>query len=135
MRSSSIAVPASFFGMILGLAGLGGDWRVAARIWSLPAWIGEIVMLVAVVVWAVLVLLYVAKWFSHREQALAELNHPIQCCFIGLFPVSTLLVALAVQPYAQLVAIALFFAGAVGTLGFSVWRHGGLWRGSRDPAS
>jgi tellurite resistance protein len=121
--------------MILGLAGLGGDWRVAARIWSLPAWIGEIVMLVAVVVWAVLTLLYVAKWFSHREQALAELNHPIQCCFIGLFPVSTLLVALAVQPYAQLVAIALFFAGAVGTLGFSVWRHGGLWRGSRDPAS
>jgi tellurite resistance protein len=28
-----IAVPASFFGIILGLVGLGSCWRVAAKLW------------------------------------------------------------------------------------------------------
>jgi tellurite resistance protein len=31
-----IAVPASFFGIILGLVGLGNCWRVAGKIWHLP---------------------------------------------------------------------------------------------------
>src|SRR5438445_158600 len=30
-------MPASFFGIVLGLAGLGGAWRVAGRVWHLPS--------------------------------------------------------------------------------------------------
>jgi tellurite resistance protein len=32
-----MALPTAFFGMILGLVGLGSGWRIAATIWSYPA--------------------------------------------------------------------------------------------------
>ncbi|MEO8005362.1 MAG: dicarboxylate transporter/tellurite-resistance protein TehA [Betaproteobacteria bacterium] len=135
MSLKNISVPASYFGMILGLVGLGSDWRYANTLWILPAVVGEAIMLISGVLWLVLMLLYISKWLWHREDAIAELKHPIQCCFIGLVPVSTVLVSLALQPHARSVALVLFFVGAIGTLLFSVWRHGGLWRGGRDPAS
>jgi tellurite resistance protein len=128
-----IDVPAAFFCMILGLVGLGNCWRVASKIWHLPAWIGEAIMLLVVAVWLVLLLLYVSKWLWARAEALAEFNHPILCCFVGLVPVSTLLVSLAISPYARALAVALFMVGAIGQLSFGVYRSGQLWMGGRKP--
>jgi len=129
------AVPAAFFGMILGLVGLGGCWRLAAKLWRLPGWIGETLMLGATVVWAVLILLYVAKWIWRRPEALAEFQHPVLCCFIGLVPVSTALIGLALLPYSRKAAFALALIGVVGQLGFGIYRTGRLWMGGRDPAT
>ena len=133
LKVDRITVPASFFGMILGLVGLGSCWRVAAKIWHLPAWIGESIMLLAVVVWLVLVLLYISKWLWAREDALTEFEHPVLCCFIGLVPVSTVLVSLAIAPYSHTIAIVLFGFGAIGQLIFGVYRSGRLWMGGRTP--
>jgi len=126
-------MPASSFSMVLGLVGLGSCWRVAGKIWHLPAWIGESIMLLAVVIWFVLLLLYISKWLWAKEDALDEFEHPILCCFIGLVPVSTLLVALAVMPYSHTIAVALFVVGAIGQLGFGVYRSGQFWMGGREP--
>lgn len=135
MTLKNFSVPASLFGMILGLVSLGAAWRVANRLWIASAKVGEIVMLVACVVWAVLIFLYVAKWIWNRAEALAEWNDPVQCCFIGLIPISTMLIATALEPYAHAIALVLFFVGATCTALFTIWRLGGLWRGGRDPAS
>jgi tellurite resistance protein len=45
-------------------------------------------MLSATVVWAVLLVLYVMKAFVAWEAVLDEIEHPIQCCFIGLVGVA-----------------------------------------------
>jgi tellurite resistance protein len=129
------AIPASFFGMVFGILGLGNCWRIASRIWALPSGVGEGLMLIGSFVWAVLLILFLAKWFIHRGEALAEFEHPIQCCFVGLVPVSTMLVALAALPYSRPLAIALFVAGMSGTVVFVVYRTGQLWMGGRDPDS
>ncbi|MBW4518591.1 MAG: dicarboxylate transporter/tellurite-resistance protein TehA [Scytolyngbya sp. HA4215-MV1] len=126
-------IPASFFGMILGLVGLGNCWRVAAKIWHLPAWIGEAIMLFSVAIWLGLLLLYVSKWLGAREEALAEFEHPVLCCFVGLVPVSTVLVALAISPYTRAIAVVLFVVGAIAQLSFGVYRSGRLWMGGRQP--
>lgn len=128
-------IPASFFGMVLGLSGLAGAWRQAALAWQLPAVIGEALTALATVVWAVLVLLYGLKWLVAREDALAEARHPVACCFIGLAGVATLLVAGGLAPYSTPAATVLFAAGTAFTLLFAVWRTGGLWQGERDPAT
>ncbi|HEY9885255.1 MAG TPA: dicarboxylate transporter/tellurite-resistance protein TehA [Thermosynechococcaceae cyanobacterium] len=133
LKVDRVTVPASFFGMILGLVGLGSCWRGATKIWHLPAWIGESIMLLAVVVWLVLVLLYISKWLSAREDALTEFEHPVFCCFIGLVPVSTVLVALAIAPHFHAIAVTLFGVGAAGQLSFGVYRSGRLWMGGRSP--
>ena len=130
-----LGVPASFFGIVLGLVGLGASWRIAARVWGLPSQIGEAIMLIAFIAWAALLLLYCAKWLWRRAEALVEFEHPIQCCFIGLIPVSTMLIALAVLPYGRPFAAAIGGIGAAGQLAFAVYRTGTLWTGGRDPAT
>jgi tellurite resistance protein len=124
-------VPASFFGMVLGLGGLANSWRAAHRVWGLPAWIGEAVFVVGALVWAVLVLLYVRKWVVAAEQARAELRQPIQCCFVGLLGVATMLIAGGALPHTRIVGLALLGVGGVYTIAFGVWRTGGLWQGGR----
>ncbi|MQT15108.1 dicarboxylate transporter/tellurite-resistance protein TehA [Rhizobiales bacterium Sp-1] len=129
------AIPASFFGMVLGLSGLGVAWRAAHRVWGLPAAIGETLMALAALVWLAVSVLYVLKWVFRREAARQELDHPVQCCFVGLMGVATMLVGgAAQQPYSAAVALVLFALGAAFTLGFALWRTGGLWRGGRDHA-
>ena len=134
MSAYPFPVPASFFGMVLGIVGLGNVWRTAARLWGMPRPVGEMIMLTAVVVWALLLLAYLGKWIWSRSQALAEFRHPVQCCFIGLVPVSTMLIALAIAPYSNEAAWALFALGALGQLAFGIHRTGTLWMGGRDPA-
>jgi len=48
---------ASYFGIVLGLAGLGSAWRGAERAWQLPKFIAGWIYVVAGVVWAALVVL------------------------------------------------------------------------------
>jgi len=55
-------VPASLFGMVLGLVGLGNCWRIATRFWGAPGWIGETIMVIATTVWGLLLLGYAACW-------------------------------------------------------------------------
>jgi tellurite resistance protein len=43
----SSVVPATFFGMVLGLRGLGNGWRATARLWGVPAPVGEALSLAA----------------------------------------------------------------------------------------
>ena len=128
-------IPVSFFGMVLGIAGLGSVWRVAHAVWGLPALIGEALMGLAALVWATLLVLYIRKWIVDRSAAEAELEHPVQCCFVGLVGVATMLVAGGALPYARGLAVALFGAGTLFTLAFAVWRTGGLWHGGREAAA
>jgi tellurite resistance protein len=74
-------VAAAFFGIVLGLAGLGNAWRAAHHVWKAPALIGEALMSLAAIVWALLLLLFILKWIFAREQALGEAHHLVQCCF------------------------------------------------------
>lgn len=128
----SPVVPASFFGIVVGLAGLGNAWRVAARIWGVPAWIGEAIFVLAAVIWFIVTVFYVGKWLWARGQALAGFRHPVQCCFVGLGGVSILLLAIAAVPYSTTLAWCVCALGVVAQLGFAIYRTGSLWQGGRD---
>jgi len=60
---------------------------------------------------------------------MAEFGHPIQCCFIGLIPVSTLLISIWVVTWSEAVGATLVILGCAGQLAFAVYRSGALWRG------
>ncbi|EPE94666.1 potassium-tellurite ethidium and proflavin transporter (plasmid) [Rhizobium grahamii CCGE 502] len=117
------------------MIGLGSSWRAASAIRAVPAGIGEALNLVGVAIWLVLVMLYAAKWIADRNAALAEAENSIQCCFIGLAGVATMLVSLALIPYSRVAAILIFAMGAIFTALFALWRTGVLWRGGRDPTT
>jgi tellurite resistance protein len=132
MSDSIARLPASFFGIVLGIAGLGLAWRGATRVWGMPSQISEVLLSCAAIIWLVLLILYVLKWLLHRQAALTEARHPIQCCFISLVGIATMLIALAVAPYSGVAALVLFVAGAAQQLFFGIWRTGTLWQGGRS---
>ena len=124
-------LPPSMFSIVLGLAGLGAGWRQAVGLWGAPAIIGEAILLLAVVVWVVLAIGFVARAFTRPGDVAAELAHPVQCCFLGLAFVATLLMAGAVKPYSHAAAEIFFWIGLAGHVPFIGWRVGRLWTGGR----
>jgi tellurite resistance protein len=127
--------PASFFGMALGLLALGILWRVAQPLWNLPSVASEAILAVGAAVWAALIALYLAKWLFARAAARTEFEDPIQCCFIGLAPVTTMLTAAAALPYDHMAATILALVGAAGAVIFAVYRTGRLWMGGREESA
>lgn len=125
-------LPASFFGMVLGLSGLGQAWRIASKLWGVPTQIGEAVLLVAALVWLALLLSYLTQAVRHPAVVRNEFKHPVQGSTPALLAVSTLLIVLAVLPYSRTVAWILTAAGISWHLAFSLWHTGALWQGGRD---
>lgn len=126
-------IPASYFGMILGLAGLGQAWRVAARLWGLPAVAGEAVLAVAALVWLLLLAGYLRKALRQPEAVRQEFLHPVQGGTPALLAIATLLIAIAAVPYSPLLAWALTLPAIAWHLAFALWHTGELWQGGRDP--
>ena len=129
------AVPASFFGMPLGTIALGIAWQVASVLWGMPHAIGDGLVFLGSALWAALFVLYVLKWFWQRATAQAELEHPVQCCFVGLAGVVASLASVGIGHHSPTLALALFIVGAAWTLVFALYRTGELWMGGRSPES
>lgn len=118
--------------MVLGLSGLGQAWRVAARLWGLPAIIGEVLLLVASLVWLALLVSYLVQAVTRPDVTANEFRHPVQGSTPALLSVSTLLIVLAAIPYSRPLAWTLAIAAIAWHLAFSLWHTGALWQGGRD---
>ena len=122
-------IPLSYFGIALGTAGLGMSWRYAATVGQAPAWPGEGLLALAGVVWLLLMLAWFTKFLTFRQAFRADFQDLVQCCFISLIPITTIMNGLSLRPYAAAPAEMLIYAGIIGQLIFSMYRAAGLWRG------
>jgi tellurite resistance protein len=127
-------LPASFFALTLGLAETGNAWRFAHHLWSLSAFAGEALEVLAALSFAVFIALYINKWLAHRSAALAETRDPVQSAFLALIPESVILIALALQPYAAGSAAAVFWIGSAANVVYGAWRLAAHWSSQRDAA-
>lgn len=125
-------VPASLFGMVLGMSGLGQAWRVAVRLWGVPTQIGETILVLATLIWAGLLLAYIGQALRQPDVTRREFLHPVQGSTPALLAISTLLISLAVLPYSRSLAWTLAAAGIGWHLAFSLWHTGTLWQGGRE---
>jgi tellurite resistance protein len=124
-------VPAAFFSFVLGLGGLANAWRAAHRVWGFPASIGETFAVVATIVWAAVMALFVLKWILAREAAIEEARHPVQSGAIALAGVSTMLVSAVLLPWSRTATFVLFAIGFLLAAAFGVWQTGRYWQGDR----
>lgn len=124
-------VPAGFFGAVLGLGGLANGWRAASRVWGLPAVIADALALTAVAVWAVVAVLWGAKWLRAREAAKTEMLSPVTGGFGGLVPFATMVAGLAVAGTVPALGQAMMILGILGQIVFVPWFVGRLWTGGR----
>ena len=122
-------IPVSYFSIVLGLSALGLAWRYGAPAVALPKIVGETLLGLATVIWLIFIVAYGVKWLRFRHQAKAELQNLIQCCFISLIPITTILMGLAALPYGFPFSVGLITLGIIGQLVFAAYRAAGLWRG------
>lgn len=122
------------FAMVLGIGGLGNGWRAAARLWAVPAAIGEAFAGAAVLLWLGLVLAYARHWLADPRAALADMQHPAQGMLASLLPVATLIASLALRPHLPMTAWIMALAGLAGVVTFAAWAIGGLWQDGRTAA-
>jgi tellurite resistance protein len=123
-------LPAGYFGMVLGTIGMGFAWRYASQIWPVSHWIGDGLVILAIVIWSLLALAFLTRLLRFPRSVLAEMRHPVMSSFVSLFPATTMLVAIGCAPWLRPLAVGLFSVGVVCQLLYAAWQNAGLWRGS-----
>jgi tellurite resistance protein len=126
-------ITASLFAIPLGLVALGLAWQTAGSIWSMPNWVADALIWSGAILWVFLVTAYLAKWLLRRAEAIAELEHPIQSCFIGLAGVVSLLASIGFSTTHRTLSLGCFFFGIAWTVIFAIYQTGRLWMGESKP--
>jgi tellurite resistance protein len=119
-----LTIPPNFFAITMGLAGFAGVWRLAGELYHLPAAIGVALYVVAVAVYLSLLVAFAMKLVLLPKAMMAELTHPVLGPFYSLLPMSGMLLALGLEPYAHLVALVLFLVFFITTALLGGWMTG-----------
>ncbi|URN97351.1 dicarboxylate transporter/tellurite-resistance protein TehA [Leclercia adecarboxylata] len=122
-------LPAGYYGMVLGIIGMGFAWRYASTIWPVTRWPGDILVALAMVIWLLLTVAFITRLVRFPGSVLAEMRHPVMSSFVSLFPATTMLVAIGFVPWYRPLALCLFTLGVVVQLSYGAWQSAGLWRG------
>ncbi|MDB6077287.1 MAG: C4-dicarboxylate transporter [Akkermansiaceae bacterium] len=125
-------LPVNLFAAVMSISGLALAWRCSAHQFHTPIWISHGIGLVAVVVFFLLSIAYLAKILKHPEVVKNEFNHPIAGNFFGTFNIAVLLLSAVISPYGIAASKVVWTLGSIGTvaLGFTIVSR--LFRGKID---
>ncbi|MDM3886831.1 SLAC1 anion channel family protein [Pseudomonas sp. BCRC 81390] len=125
-------LPINLFGSVMGLAGLSLAWRLSGQYFAIGGELGEAIGAFAGLVFVLLTLGYLTKWFKHPEAVRGEFNHPVASNFFGTVTIALLLLSAVVAPYSPLVGEALWVVGSVLTVLLAVLVISRLLSGAQD---
>jgi tellurite resistance protein len=86
--------PVMMFAIVMGLSGLTIAWQKAGMWLSLPESIGEYLMYLDTVVFAIVALTYLVKLLIYPKEVAEEWNHPVRINFFAAISISMLMLAI-----------------------------------------
>ena len=113
--------PISFFATVMGTAGLAIAWQKAHAVLGAPQLIGQALAWWALALFALVVLIYAAKWAGHPAAVRAELGHPVKLNFFAASSISLLLLAVAFLAAMPAMAHGFWLVGAALHLAFTLY--------------
>ena len=131
-RQTLLTIPPNFFAIPFGLAGLAAVWRYANAQHIAPRSIGEALFVLAAVTFVLLTTALLTKLVVAPRLLRADLTNPIKNPFTSLFPISGMLLALGLVPYAHIIATMLFFIFFTATWLLGGWLTGQWIVGKHD---
>lgn len=111
-RSRLRLFPVSFFAVVMGLAGFAIAVQRAETILGLPPGAGQVLAWMALVVFAVIAILYAMKLVRHPSEVVKELAHPIKLSFFPAISIGLILLSIAVRGTSPGLAFVLLAVGA-----------------------
>lgn len=120
--------PISFFAMVMGLSGLTIGWEKAQHVLGWQLGISPWLAGSALLIFALLALLYGTKVLRFRAAVLAELRHPVKLNFFPAISISLLLLSIAFLHLQPELSRWLWYVGTLLHLGLTfyvinVWMH------------
>ncbi len=134
MTQSVRFVPVGAFGAVMGVGGLALVSRQAHEGLGVPALIGELWAVLAMLLLVGLLVTYGLKALCHRDAVKAEIDHPGQLGFFGSIPIALALVAGCLAPYAVPLAKTLWWVAVLAMVGMQVFSLGRWLEGGIEPA-
>lgn len=106
-------VPVTIFAMVMGVAGLGLAWRKAETVLGASPILGDVLLLLAALLFAVAALTYGLKLARFPKAVRGEFDHPIRSSFFSTIPIAILLLATGLHPLAPGAAGWMWALGAI----------------------
>jgi len=105
--------PVSLFGAVMGCCGLSFAWRFAGKLWGLPSVIGDVIGIMAIVLFVVLSVAYLVKLKRYPQLVQADFRHPVLVSFFATIIISLLLLPGILLPYHAPTATVVWSIGTV----------------------
>jgi tellurite resistance protein len=126
----ALNLPVGYFGIVLGLIGLGFAWQDALWFSPFSHKVGDSIIILAILIWVPLTLSYLYRLFFYPKSVLTELYDPIVSSEVSLFPATIMQVSLALLPLSCLAATTVFGVGLALHIAYTVWHTSKLWSGA-----
>ena len=84
---------------------MGFAWRYASQVWQVSHWLGDGLVILAMIIWGLLTSAFIARLIRFPHSVLAEVRHPVLSSFVSLFPATTMLVAIGFVPWFRPLAV------------------------------
>jgi tellurite resistance protein len=114
MLFRSRPVPTASFASVMGIAALGLAWETAVRAQGAPAFIGSWLMVISAAVFAILLVVWLARVAAKPDEVRAETRSAITASYFGTITISLSLLAAGAIPYSRPLAFVLWFIAAFG---------------------
>lgn len=125
-------LPVNLFGSVMGISGLSLAWRQAGKLFGTSTAIAEAIGGIAILMFIVLGIAYLAKLSLYPHKVAAEFAHPIAGNFFGTITIAILLLSSVIAPYSQLLGQTVWIVGTVTTLALSYVIVARLLKGNID---
>ncbi len=106
-------MPISFFGMVMGMAGLTIAWEKASEIYQFSVAIPHTLLIQSILVFIILSGLYLYKGLKFRQALLQEWANPVKMNFIPAISISLLLFSVAFMSISMEVSRFLWASGTI----------------------
>ena len=126
MLHTRLPIPPSFYSITFGLVGLARVWHLASSLYGLSAGIGDALFLVAALVFLLFLAVLVIKLVLAPKTVLADLADSAIGPFFSLLPITGMLLAVGLEPYALDAARILFLVFFVAMVLLGGW-YTGQW--------
>ncbi|MRX11478.1 C4-dicarboxylate ABC transporter [Pseudoduganella sp. FT25W] len=128
-------LPVSLFGAVMSVAGLALAWRLASSNYGADIAISRAIGVMALLLFAVLAVAYVAKLVKYPQLVKQEFAHPVIGSFFGTIGISILLLSSVIGSYSAAAQLVVWSIGTAATLALSFIMISRLLNGSAAPAS
>jgi tellurite resistance protein len=128
-------LPVSLFASVMSIAGLALAWRLASKAYGADLVVSNAIGIIALALFGVLALAYLAKLAKYPALVKQEFNHPVIGSFFGTVGISILLLSSVIGAYSAVAQLIVWSAGAAVTLALSALMISRLLNGNAAAAS